>query len=221
LDQCQYVRLKVQDDGCGIDRSIIDRIFDPYFTTKAASLGTGLGLAIVHNIVQSHHGAIRVVSAPGKGTNFIVLLPINSTYAWPPIAVEAMEEDNFAGSENIMFVDDEPMLVNVFCQGLMKLGYNAKGFTDPRKALDYFINNLNAVDLVITDTTMPHINGIELSVNMLNRKPDLPIILCTGFTTLISAEEAAKKGIRDFIMKPFKTKDLAARIRHLMDSLKK
>jgi PAS domain S-box-containing protein len=218
LEQCQHVRLRVIDNGSGIDQSIIDRIFDPYFTTKSSSLGTGLGLAIVHNIVQSHHGAIRVNSEAGKGTTFTVLLPLYSTVAWPPATLETIEEDDFDGTENILFIDDEPMLVNVFCQGLIKLGYSAKGFTDPRKALEYFMNNMESVDLVVTDTTMPYINGIELSVNMLKRKPSLPIILCTGFTTLISAEEAAKKGIRDFIMKPFTTKDLAARIRHLLDS---
>ncbi len=217
LEQCQHVRLKVIDNGSGIDQAIVDRIFDPYFTTKSSSLGTGLGLAIVHNIVQSHHGAIRVISEPGKGTTFIVLLPLYNTVCWPPSTLEVIEENDFNGNEHIMFVDDEPMLVNVFCQGLIKLGYKAKGFTDPRKALDYFINNRDAVDLVVTDTTMPFINGIELSVNMLERKPELPIILCTGFTTLISADEAAKKGIRDFIMKPYSTKDLAARIRHLID----
>jgi PAS domain S-box-containing protein len=218
LEQCQHVRLRVIDNGGGIDQAIIDRIFDPYFTTKSSSLGTGLGLAIVHSIVQSHHGAIRVLSELGKGTTFTVLLPLYNTVSWPPSTLEVVEEDNFSGSELVMFVDDEPMLVNVFCQGLIKLGYKAKGFTDPRKALDFFVNNKEDVKLVVTDTTMPYINGIELSVNMLQRKPGLPIILCTGFTTLISAEEAAKKGIRDFIMKPYTTKDLAARIRHLLDT---
>jgi DNA-binding NtrC family response regulator len=116
-----------------------------------------------------------------------------------------------------MFIDDELMLVSVFKQGLIKLGYRVEGFTDPRKAEDYFNKNYSDIDLVITDTTMPYINGIDLAVKMLNRCPDLPIILCTGFTTLISAEEAARKGISDFIMKPYKTKDLAARIRHLLD----
>ncbi|MFO7660919.1 MAG: PAS domain S-box protein [Candidatus Cloacimonadaceae bacterium] len=221
LEQCQHVRLRVIDNGSGIDQSIVDRIFDPYFTTKSASLGTGLGLAIVHSIVQSHHGAIRVNSEPGRGTTFTVLLPLYNTVSWPPSTLEVIEEEDFNGTENIVFVDDEPMLVNVFCQGLIKLGYKVKGFTDPRKALDYFINNKDGVDLVITDTTMPYINGIELAVNMLKRQPALPVILCTGFTTLISADEAAKKGIRDFIMKPFTTKDLAARVRHLLDTPKK
>ncbi len=217
LEQCHYVRLKVSDNGEGIDQSIIDRIFDPYFTTKASNLGTGLGLSIVHSIVQSHHGAIRVEANSEKGTTFIVLLPQYNAVSWPPSTLEIIDESDFSGTERIMFIDDEPMLVNVFRQGLMKLGYKVDGFTDPRKALEYFQGNCDNINLVITDTTMPYINGIELAVRMLQRCPRLPVILCTGFTTLISAEEAARKGISDFIMKPYKTKDLAARIRHLLD----
>jgi PAS domain S-box-containing protein len=217
LEQTHYVRLRVIDNGDGIDLSIIDRIFDPYFTTKASSLGTGLGLAIVHSIVQSHHGAIRVESVIGTGTTFTVLLPQYNATSWPPSTLEVVDEADLTGTEHIMFIDDELMLVSVFKQGLIKLGYRVEGFTDPRKAEDYFNKNYSDIDLVITDTTMPYINGIDLAVKMLNRCPDLPIILCTGFTTLISAEEAARKGISDFIMKPYKTKDLAARIRHLLD----
>jgi DNA-binding NtrC family response regulator len=146
-----------------------------------------------------------------------VLLPIYVAITWPPSAAANVEETDFTGKEHLLFIDDEPMLVNVFKQGLSKMGYRVEGFTDPRKALEYYQSHADEVDLVITDTTMPFINGIELAVNMLKRNPNLPIILCTGFTTLISAEEAARKGIRDFIMKPYKTKDLAARIRALLD----
>jgi len=216
LEQCYYVRLRVMDNGEGIDQTILDRIFDPYFTTKASNLGTGLGLSIVHSIVQSHHGAIRVES-DSKGTIFTVLLPQYNAISWPPSTLEVIEESDISGKEHIIYIDDEPMLVNVFRQGLIKLGYKVDGFTDPRKAMEYFQSNCDNIDLVVTDTTMPYINGIELAVKMLQRCPKLPIILCTGFTTLISAEEAARKGISDFIMKPYKTKDLAARIRHLLD----
>jgi DNA-binding NtrC family response regulator len=149
-----------------------------------------------------------------------VLLPQYNAISWPPSTLEVIDEADFTGTEHIIFIDDEPMLVNVFRQGLVKLGYQVEGFIDPRKAMEFFQNNSNNIDLVITDTTMPYINGIELAVKMLQRCPDLPIILCTGFTTLISAEEAARKGISDFIMKPYKTKDLAARIRHLLDKKK-
>lgn len=220
LEQTHYVRLRVIDNGEGIDLTIIDRIFDPYFTTKASSLGTGLGLAIVHSIVQSHHGAIRVESVIGKGTTFTVLLPQYNATSWPPSTLEVVDEADLTGNEHIMFIDDELMLVSVFKQGLIKLGYRVEGFTDPRKAEEYFNKNYADIDLVITDTTMPYINGIDLAVKMLQRCPHLPIILCTGFTTLISAEEAARKGISDFIMKPYKTKDLAARLRHLLDKEK-
>jgi PAS domain S-box-containing protein len=217
LEQCHYARLRVIDDGTGIDQNIVDRIFDPYFTTKATNLGTGLGLSIVHNIVQSHHGAIRVESELQVGTTFSVYLPLYNEVAWPPVALSIEEADDYTGTERLLFVDDEPMLVNVFKTSLEKMGYKVKGETDPRKAQEYFNSHPDEVDVVITDTTMPYINGIELAVNILKKRPGLPIILCTGFTTLISAEESRRKGISDFLMKPYKPKELAARIRALLD----
>ena len=116
-----------------------------------------------------------------------------------------------------MFVDDEPMLVNVFRQGLMRLGYKVDGFTDPRKAQEFFGKNADKIDLVITDTTMPFMNGVDLAEWILEIKPGLPIILCTGFTTLISSEEAHRRGISDFVMKPYKIHDIAASVRALLD----
>ncbi len=217
LEQCQYLKMTVSDNGSGIDESLIDHIFDPYFTTKAANEGTGLGLSIVHSIIQAHHGAIRVESTPGTGSTFSVYLPLYNADKWHPNGEFTDANTEIAGTEKIIFVDDEPMLVNVFRQGLLKLGYRVEGFTDPRKALEYFAKNHETVDIVITDTTMPYMNGIDLSEKLLAVKPGLPIIICTGFTTLISAEEATQKGIRDFIMKPFKIRDLASRIRDILD----
>jgi len=217
LEQCQYLRVTVIDNGSGIDEGVIDHIFDPYFTTKAANEGTGLGLSIVHSIVQAHHGAIRVESIQGEGSTFSVYLPLYTADKWHPNGEYTDVNTEIAGTERIMFIDDETMLVNVFRQGLLKLGYKVEGFTDPRKALEYFRKNFDSVDIVVTDTTMPYMNGIDLSEKLLAVKPSLPIILCTGFTTLISAEEATQKGIRDFIMKPFKIRDMASRIRDILD----
>lgn len=121
------------------------------------------------------------------------------------------------GNETIMFVDDEPTLVSVFRQGLMRLGYKVEGFIDSRKALEQFKKNPDKFDMVVTDTTMPYINGVDMAEQMLEIRKDLPIIICTGFTTLISVEEARNKGIRDFVMKPFKIRDIAARIREIFD----
>ncbi|HPS39191.1 MAG TPA: PAS domain S-box protein [Candidatus Cloacimonadota bacterium] len=217
LEQCQYLMISITDNGSGIEESLIDHIFDPYFTTKSANEGTGLGLSIVHSIVSAHHGAIRVESTVGVGTTFKVYLPLYIADKWFPVSGEAVVENNVAGTENIMFIDDEPMLVNVFRQGLMRLGYKVEGFTDPRRAQEYFSKNADKVDLVVTDTTMPFMNGVDLAEWVLEMRPEIPIILCTGFTTLISSEEAHRKGIRDFIMKPYKIKDLAILIRNLLD----
>ncbi len=216
LEQCHYLKISVLDNGSGIDDALLDHIFDPYFTTKGTNEGTGLGLSIVHSIVQAHHGAIRVKSIVNQGTEFIVYLPLYNADKWYPLHGELDQNLDVSGEENIMFVDDEPMLVNVFRQGLMKLGYKVEGFTDPRKALEYFSKHSSDVDIVITDTTMPYMNGIDLSEKILKIKPGTPIIICTGFTTLISAEEATQKGIKDFVMKPFKIREIASRIREVL-----
>lgn len=217
LEQCQYLKISVSDNGTGIDPSILDHIFDPYFTTKSASEGTGLGLSIVHSIVQAHHGAIRVNSEVGLGTTFTVYLPQYTPDQWHQGAPEAVESIDSSGNENIMFVDDEPSLVNVFRQGMMRLGYKVEGFTDPRKAHEHFAKDPHKVDIVVTDTTMPYMNGVDLAAKLLGIRPDVPIIICTGFTTLISVEDARKRGISDFVMKPFKIKDIATRIREVLN----
>jgi CheY-like chemotaxis protein len=217
LEQCQYLKVSVKDNGTGIDPSILDHIFDPYFTTKNANEGTGLGLSIVHSIVQSHHGAVRVESKIGEGTSFTVYLPQYTPDAWHPTSPDTEDQADINGSETIMFVDDEPALVNVFRQGLMRLGYKVEGFTDPRKAYEHFVKNHDKVDLVVTDTTMPYMNGVDLAEKMLKIKPSIPIIICTGFTTLISVNDARERGIRDFAMKPFKIRDIATRIRDIID----
>lgn len=216
LEQCQYLKIVVSDNGTGIDPAIADHIFDPYFTTKSANEGTGLGLSIVHSIVQAHHGAIRVHSELGKSTSFTIYLPLYTPDAWHPANTETEEQAIITGSETIMFVDDEPALVNVFRQGLMRLGYKVEGFTDPRKAHEHFVKNHDKIDLVITDTTMPYMSGVDLAEKMLAIR-DIPVIICTGFTTLISVDDARDRGIRDFVMKPFKIRDIAVRIREILD----
>ncbi|MCK9556542.1 MAG: PAS domain S-box protein [Candidatus Cloacimonetes bacterium] len=213
LKQCQYLKVTVSDNGTGIDPAIMDHIFDPYFTTKSNNEGTGLGLSIVHSIVQSHHGAVRVDSTLGVGTSFYIYIPVYTPDEWHTHKQEDEEAMDIGGTETIMFVDDEPALVNVFRQGLMRLGYKVEGFTDPRKALEYFEKYPDKVDMLVTDTTMPYINGVDLAQRLMAMKQGLPVIICTGFTTLISVDDAREKGIKDFIMKPFKIRDIATSIR--------
>ena len=220
LEQCQYLKISVSDNGTGIDSSIVDRIFDPYFTTKSANEGTGLGLSIVHSIVQAHHGAVRVESEVGVGTKFMVYLPQYTPDKWHLGGAEAVEAADCSGTETIMFVDDEPSLVNVFRQGMMRLGYKVEGFTDPRKAHEHFVKSHSKIDIVVTDTTMPYMSGVDLAEKLLALKPGIPIIICTGFTTLISVDDARQKGISDFVMKPFKIREIAARIREALNPKK-
>lgn len=219
LEQTTYMKISVSDNGCGIDPAIIDNIFDPYFTTKGANEGTGLGLSIVHSIVSAHNGAIRVESVLGEGTTFHIYLPAYTPDSWyQPVNGEGEDEEtNLSGNETIMFVDDEPALVNIFRQGLMRLGYKIEGFTDPRRALDYLSKNSQKIDILVTDTTMPYMNGVELAERSMEIRKDLPVVICTGFTTLISVDDARARGIRDFVMKPFKIKDIARRIRDVLD----
>ncbi len=217
LEQSQYLKVSVTDNGTGIDPSILEKIYDPYFTTKAPNEGTGLGLSVVYSIVEYHKGAIRIESELGVGTTFHIYLPMYIPDTWHQNGIEPEVINQVEGNETIMFVDDEPTLVSVFRQGLMRLGYKVEGFIDSRKALEQFKKNPDKFDMVVTDTTMPYINGVDMAEQMLEIRKDLPIIICTGFTTLISVEEARNKGIRDFVMKPFKIRDIAARIREIFD----
>ncbi|MDP2173253.1 MAG: PAS domain S-box protein [Candidatus Cloacimonadaceae bacterium] len=221
LGQSRYLKIAVRDNGNGIEENLLEHIFDPYFTTKSATEGTGLGLSIVHNIVQAHHGAIRVESKVGSGTTFFVYVPIYTADKWYPGIIEPTENADIAGNETIMFVDDEPILVNVFRQGLMKLGYKVEGFTDPRKALEYFKKNHLNIDIVLTDTTMPYMNGVDLAEKLMAIKCGIPVVVCTGFSTLISEEDARRRGIRDFVMKPIKIKDIATLARDILDQDKR
>lgn len=220
LEQSQYLRVSVTDNGTGIDPSILDKIYDPYFTTKAPNQGTGLGLSVVYSIVEYHKGAIRIESEVGVGTTFHIYLPMYIPDSEHQNGIEPEVITQVEGHETIMFVDDEPTLVSVFRQGLMRLGYKVEGFIDSRKALEHFKNNPDKIDLVVTDTTMPYINGVDMAEQMLEIRKDLPIIICTGFTTLISVEEAREKGIKDYVMKPIKIREIAARIREIFDGEK-
>jgi len=213
-----YLRLSVSDTGHGIDRAIIDRIFDPYFTTKGLGEGTGLGLGVVHGIVKSHEGAVTVYSEVGKGTTFHVYLP-----QWKG---EVKPEPELSltlptGSERILLVDDEARLVDAGVQILERLGYRVVGKTSSREALEAFRALPEGFDLVITDQTMPQMTGIELAREILGIRPRMPIILCTGFSELATAEKAERLGIREFVLKPFVMHDMAVTVRRVLDEDRK
>ena len=209
-----YVRLTVNDTGHGISEQLIDRIFDPFFTTKEHTEGTGMGLAVAHGIVKSHKGVIAVDSQPGQGTTFTILLP---QIMHPEIGRRQNSGNLQTGSESILFVDDEAMLVDLSTQLLKRLGYSVTACTSSLEALTRFRAAPTDFDLIITDMTMPQMTGKELAAEMLKIRPGLPIILCTGFSEIITEEAAKQAGIQAFIMKPIIMKELADTIRQILD----
>ena len=194
-----YVCLMVSDTGHGIDEAIQERIFDPYFTTKEPGKGTGLGLAVVQGIVKSCGGTIAVESRPGEGSTFSVFLP----HAAGRVAAEIQVVEPLPGGmERILFVDDEKSLVDLGKDMLESLGYSVTTKTSSVDALETFRANPDAFDVVITDMTMPTVTGVDLAGSVLSLRPDLPVILCTGFNETIDGKRARQAGIREFVMKP-------------------
>ena len=209
-----YVCLSVSDTGHGMDAAVMERIFEPYFTTKGAGEGTGLGLAVVQGIVRSCGGAVTVYSEPGQGTIFRVYLPrIEGEIAPEPRLVEALP----TGDERILFVDDENALVELGTQMLESLGYHVMATPSSLEALETFRAQPGAFDLVITDMTMPALTGIELAKALLAVRANIPIILCTGFSELINGKEVKEAGIREFVMKPYATRNFANTIRKVLE----
>ncbi len=211
----KYAQLTVADTGSGIDRSVIDRIFDPYFTTKAEGKGTGLGLAVIHGIVTSHEGHIFVDSEPGKGTKFHIYLPVIKTAQETPYAVANIPIQK--GNEHILLVDDQKDIVEIEQQLLEVLGYQVTAKTSSIEALDTFHTNPDSFDLVITDMTMPNMTGDKLSGELIKIRSDIPVILCTGFSEKISEKKAISLGIKGFAMKPLVLGDLSVMIRKIFD----
>nr|WP_320011784.1 response regulator [uncultured Desulfobulbus sp.] len=208
-----YVELLIGDTGCGIPASIRDRIFDPFFTTKDLGKGTGMGLSIVHGIVTGYNGFIHLNSTPGEGTTFQIYLPLT---AISEKSNGATDTPIPGGTEHILFVDDEEVLVDMVQNMLERLGYRVSVRTNGTDALAAFRDDPDRFDLIITDQTMPGMTGTELAQRILALQPEMPIILCTGYSTLISEEEAKAHGIREFALKPLTKKDLALLIRQVL-----
>jgi PAS domain S-box-containing protein len=213
LDVGNYLKLTVEDSGHGMDRTTMDHIFEPFFTTKGPGEGTGLGLAVVHGIVTSHGGAITVSSRMGKGTAFQVFLPRLETGATAETEVIA---ELPGGTERILLVDDEEPLANAVKQLLEYLGYEVKVATSSAEALLAFRRQPEDFDLVITDYTMPKMTGTDLAEQILQIRPGIPIILCTGFSERINEEGAKKAGICAFLMKPGNRRDIALLVRKVL-----
>ena len=208
-----YVRLAVTDTGIGMSDETVSHIFEPFFTTKPKGEGTGLGLAAVHGIVTGKRGAIAIRTAPGHGTRIEIFLP-RSEEQPEPAAAGAQEVT--AGGERILFVDDEPDLTHIGRQSLERLGFRCDGMSSAAAALTAFRSQPDRWRLVITDHMMPGMTGAAMAREMLAIRPDLPIILCTGFGDTITPDSARAAGIREFVMKPVVGRELAEIVNRLL-----
>ncbi|HEX2966870.1 MAG TPA: PAS domain S-box protein, partial [Syntrophorhabdaceae bacterium] len=194
-----FVALTVRDTGGGMPPSILNRIFEPFFTTKEAGQGTGMGLAVVYGIVKSFGGEITVHSAPGHGTVFQVYFP---RAAGEGLSLKEGANDLPTGNEKILFIDDEETLTDLGKRMLERLGYHVTATTSSTEALKLFTEGPLQYDLVITDHTMPDLVGLSLAERLLSTRPDIPIILYTGFSESLDPEKVKAAGIREYLMKP-------------------
>ena len=218
LNPGPYAKLTISDTGCGMDSAIMDKIFEPYFTTKKQGKGTGLGLAVVYGIVREHGGDIRVKSEIGKGAQFDVYFPIMEKETQlqeitPPPTYES-------GTEKILLVDDEEAIVRLEKEILSRLGYRVEERYSSTDALQAFKADPNSFDLVITDMTMPNMTGDQFAEKLISIRPDIPVIICTGFSERMNKEKAKEMGIRGFLLKPVVKSEMARLIRDVLAGAK-
>ena len=214
-----HVVLKISDTGAGIPPAIMDRLFDPFFTTKPHGEGTGLGLSVVHGIVKSMAGMIMVASQVGQGTTFTIYIPVN--HGETPDFEKNISDDIFRGTERILLIDDEEMLIQTGKEMIDDLGYNVTGYTNSIQALEAFLTNPMAFDAVITDYTMPHMTGYDLAKNIREIRPDIPIIMCSGYMDEEMELKIKNAGITAFVKKPFMGNDMAALLRRAFGTASK
>ncbi len=219
LEPGTYQQLIVSDTGTGINKDIIERIFEPYFTTKEAGEGTGMGLAVIYGIVKNHGGSINVYSEPGKGTAFNVYFPVLDGGMTDSISIQ--DKVSLTGNnERILFVDDEIQLADLGTRMLEKLEYRVEKITSSIEALEVFKANPDKFDMIITDMTMPNMTGVKLAAEIHKIRPDIPIILCTGFSNGINKSNHLEKGISALVMKPVVKSELSKVIREVLDKKK-
>ncbi len=213
-----YVMLEVSDTGCGMDKQTTAKIFDPYFTTKGPGEGTGLGLSVVHGIVKEFGGHISVYSELAKGSTFRVYLPriVTKKLAEQQTTVQPLPR----GTERILLVDDDPAIVDLETTILKSLGYRITAFTSSKVTMQVFADAPQEFDLLLTDMTMPDLTGVELSLRVHALRPNIPIILCSGFSELIDDDKARDIGIQQFLKKPILSKALAETIRKVLDGVR-
>ncbi len=217
LEPGSYLMIEVSDTGPGMTPDIIEKIFNPYFTTKSKKGGTGMGLATVDSIIKDHGGHISVYSEPGTGTTFHVYLPrVEGEEAADKESLN--ETQGLTGTERILIVDDEEAIAQLEREMLESLGYKVSMQTESVTAWQIFESDPESFDLVITDMAMPHMTGMELAKNILSVRQNFPIILCTGFSEMLNKEQARDLGIREYLMKPVVKNKLAKTIRQVLNN---
>jgi CheY-like chemotaxis protein len=203
----EYLKLIVQDTGCGITPQVLDRVFEPYFTTKKINEGTGLGLSVTLGIVSSHNGLIEVQSRSGEGTRFDIYFPLAiRTAAEKPVPTSELPRGD---GQRVLVVDDEYFFLDVVREYLEYLGYRVTAFQSSLKALETFKQAPEQVDLLVTDQTMPEMAGVQLIAEIRKAGATLPILLCTGYSEIVTEQSAKHYGINRFLMKPVTISDLA------------
>ncbi|MEN8211600.1 MAG: response regulator [Thermodesulfobacteriota bacterium] len=218
-DSCtsgRYLKLEVKDTGHGMNKETLEKIFDPYFSTKQTNQGTGLGLAVVNGIIKKQNGFIRAYSGINQGSSFQIFWPVIEKQE--PLKSNVMvKTDLIQGSGHIMVVDDEDDILEISQAMLEKQGYQVSVFKDGMSALNAFNKDSGLFDLILTDMAMPKITGAELSAKILNIRKDIPIILCTGYSDNFDADKAHEIGIKQYVQKPVIWQELSAHIRELLD----
>jgi signal transduction histidine kinase len=211
-----YACLTIADTGTGMNKTVREKMYDPFFTTKKKGKGTGMGLPVVYGIVKNMNGTIQVDSASGKGSSFHVYLPVASNAAADRSEPEC-DAPIPGGTEKILLVDDEETVITMEANLLRQLGYDVVSCTSSTEALKIFTRNPNAFDLIITDLAMPVLPGDRLAKELLKLRPDTPILLCTGFSEHLTEEKITAMGIRGFALKPILIRDLAEKIRNILN----
>ena len=210
-----YMKLVVRDTGIGMPPEVMDKIFDPFFTTKKLGEGTGLGLSVVHGIVKQSRRLHYRRERAGQGLH---LHRLSSRRSAGELEADAIQDDELpTGSERILFVDDEEALVEMGEDILAELGYEVTSRMNSREALALLKKDPSRFDLVITDQTMPEMTGVELAREILAIRPDMPVIMCTGFSYPVDADTARAAGIKAFAMKPLTKREIAKTIRKALD----
>jgi two-component system, cell cycle sensor histidine kinase and response regulator CckA len=206
--------VRIQDTGQGMSPDVLAQIWDPFFTTKPAGEGTGLGLAVVHGIMQSHHGHVQVESQVGRGTSFYLYLPAASE---PQIDEAQTRIEPPGGKETILIVDDEPVLLDLLFDILHSKGYHVLAANTVDDAIDFVDAVGDRIDLVISDNMMPGMTGRDLTQEILARRPDMKIMVCSGFSPTRESEMTNLDYVSSYVQKPYQRRDLLTKVRQVLD----